>query len=144
MILMWFILVCAVVFDAIGDAYVFLGKMFMGKLFQGFMILSFFAAILLAHHMTRGTLGWPGFAYLFLMYVLIRAGLFNPIWAQLALKKWYYLGRTSYFDKVLIWITNIKWFNGKIIFVKKPFLLIFYSFSFLLSVGVLFQYFLSL
>lgn len=144
MILMWFIFILIVVFDAIGDAYVFVGKMFRGKLFQGFMILSFFGAILTAHYMVRGTLGWPGFAYLFLMYVLIRAGLFNPIWGCFALRKWHYLGRTSFFDKVLIWITNIKWFNGKIIFVKEPFLFMFYLFSFLLSIGVLFQYFLSL
>jgi len=135
---MWFIFVCVVVFDAIGDAYVFVGKMFKGKLFQGFMILSFFGAILTAHYMTMGTLGWPGFAYLFLIYVLIRSGLFNPIWGSLALNKWDYLGRTSYFDRVLIWITSSP------VFPPKPFLLMFYLFSLLLSIGVLFQYFLSL
>jgi hypothetical protein len=143
MILMWIILVLAVAFDAIGDVYVFIGKMWRGKLFQALMVASFLGAMVLAHYLPQGTLSWPGMAYLVLMYAFIRAGLFNPIWGHFGLKMWHYLGTTSYFDRMLIWITdNIKW-KGKIIFVRKPFLTVFYFFCFLLSVGVLFQYFLS-
>jgi hypothetical protein len=143
MILIWVILICTVVFDAIGDAYVFVGRMTRGKFFQAMMVASFLGVAIIAHHLPPGILSWPGLAYLVLMYVLIRGGLFNPIWGYFGIRLWYYLGTTSYFDRMLLWITNnIKW-KGKIIFIQQPFLIIVYSFSFLLSVGVLFQYFLS-
>jgi hypothetical protein len=113
------------------------------KFFQAAMVASFLGVAIIAHHLPPETLSWPGLAYFVLMYALIRAGLFNPIWGYFGIKLWYYLGTTSYFDRTLLWITNnIKW-KGKIIFVQKPFLIVFYSFSFLLSVAVLFQYFLS-
>ena len=127
MVLVWLIFICAVVFDAIGDVYVFLGKMTKGKLFQAAMVASWLTAMILASFLPEGTLSWPGFAYLILMYAFIRSGLFNAIWGHIGLRTWHYLGRTSYFDRILYWITHEITWKGQIIFVKKPSLLVVYS-----------------
>lgn len=134
MILFWGLINLAVIFDAIGDAFFKKQKWFLSKLFQMLMVLSFSAMIVLSYYMPDTVIErWYDWGYIALMYILIRIGLFNAVWGivKFGYCYWYYLGKTSLWDKLL---------NGIIVktdFPQKHFLFWIYLISWVMSIGVL-------
>ena len=135
MIIFWILLNLAVIFDAIGDALIKRKIWIWSKTFQLLMIFSFAGMIVLAQYMPFKIITFHVWARFILMYGLIRVGLFNATWGIVAFKiknwNWYYIGRTSLWDRMLEWIC------AKMGFPEKHFLFLLYSISWIISIGIL-------
>jgi hypothetical protein len=143
MVIFWILINLSVIFDATGDALMKRGKWILSKTFQSLMIACFAGMIILAQYMPFKIITFPVWAQLILMYGLVRIGLFNAIWGIVAFKikhwNWYYLGKTSLWDRSLEWIINDSWFARKFQPTEKFVLGWFYVISWFFSIGVLIQ-----
>ena len=139
MILLWILLNLAVIFDAISDALMKNSKWILSKTFQSLTILSIMGIVPLVYYMSGERFVWYDWLYILLMYGLIRVGLFNATWGitRFGVKhwNWYYIGRTSLWDRLLEWVCT------KMGFPEKHFLFWLYFISWLVSIGVLFNRF---
>ena len=133
----WILMNLANIFDAMGDAFMKNSKWFLSKTFQMLMVLSLCAMIPLAIFMPPEFTTWPCWLYFALMYMFIRVGVFNVVWAMVKFGRvnkkfyWYYLGGTSLWDRFLEWIIT----KGG--FPQKTFLRLFYIIFWIVSIGVL-------
>lgn len=131
MILVYILLNLAVVSNVLIRAFDFKGRKFLGHIFEALMIGAFMTIIILAGIWAYELTSWQDTANLLLMYVFIRAGLFNALWGLIAVKRWYHLGFTPLYDRILT-IPSQKW--G---WPQRHYLFWYYLICYLLSVGCL-------
>lgn len=93
------ILIFQIVFDALGDST---KNKFRQHFYQVMMIISLFMAFNLVLKFGYEIDFWR----IILGYVLLRYAIFDILYNVLSKLSWCYIGNTSYYDKVLKWITR--------------------------------------
>jgi hypothetical protein len=129
----WILMNLAVIFDAGGDALDKRKKWIVSKIYQIIVILCFASMIYIASRLPQEFKTWQCWVNLGLSYIFIRIGLFNAAWGIFRFRYcyWWYLGKTSLWDKFLIFIFKSA---GNAI---KLFLFLFYLIFWLVSAGVI-------
>ena len=120
-----------VIIDAWGDTIKMRTGNWPGWLSEDFLILSGFIIGGMAIHYD---LSFIELLKLFFGYMLMRMALFGAVWAMcMPSLRWDYIGRTKWYDRILMWIMHESWFGRKFKPSQKMFLGIFYTACFLFS-----------